>query len=256
MPPPAEWLPFLMESYATKRSSNFGPASQKLEDRLSSRFADGNRVFLLASSATTGLAAMLLALNIRGRVVLPAFTFPATMRAVQMAGCTPVLCDVDPVTWEMSVETLEPVLRQDRVAAVLPVRAFGFCRDYEPLVGPCAAAGIPVIVDSAAGFGGQIGSERSIGSQAIAEVFSFHATKVFGIGEGGAICVDQSLVDDVRSALNFGIAPKATSRGLNGKLSEFAAAIGLAVLDSFDDFVQPAGTWRRAIWGSSRGIQN
>jgi dTDP-4-amino-4,6-dideoxygalactose transaminase len=237
IPAPEEWLPFLRPSYEAKRFSNFGPASRELEERLQARFAVGDRAFVLTSSATSGLAAMLLALNIRGRVVLPAFTFPATMRAVQMAGCIPALCDVDPITWEMSCKTLEPLLAQGRVGAVVPVRAFGLCRDHDPLVRRCAADGIPVIIDSAASFGGQIRPGNWAGSQGVAEVFSFHATKVFGIGEGGAICLDQSLAADVRSALNFGIAPKATGRGLNGKLSEFAAAIGLAVLDRFDDFM-------------------
>jgi dTDP-4-amino-4,6-dideoxygalactose transaminase len=130
------------------------------------------------------------------------------------------------------------VLADGPVAAVLPVRAFGLCRDHEQLVRKCASTGIPVIIDSAAALGGEITSGNSLGSQGRAEVFSLHATKVFGIGEGGAICVDQSLAEDVRSALNFGIAPHATGRGFNGKLSEFAAAVGLAVLDRFDDFVR------------------
>ncbi len=238
MPAPEEWLPYLRESYAVKRFSNFGPASQELEERLLAKCGFEKRAFLLASSATSGLAAMLLALDIRGRVVLPAFTFPATLRAVQMAGCTPVLCDVDPATWEMTIETLEPALVEGPVHAVVPVRAFGFCRDQEPLVRRCAADGIPVILDSAGAFGGQIDASRWVGSQAVAEVFSFHATKVFGIGEGGAICVDQALAGDARSALNFGIAPQATGRGLNGKLAEFPAAIGLALLERFDDYVR------------------
>ena len=237
VPAPDQWLPFLRESYRINRFSNFGPACLLLERRLSERFGNAERTFLLTSSGTSGLAAALLARRIRGRVALPAFTFPATMRAVEMAGCTPVLCDVDPVTWEMSPATLEPLLAAGYVDAVIPVRVFGLCRDHSALVQKCQESGVPVIMDSAAAFGGQLTPGEWVGCQGIAEVFSFHATKVFGIGEGGAICVEKALAEDVRSALNFGLAPKATGRGLNGKLSEFAAAVGLAVLDCLDESV-------------------
>jgi len=237
MPAPAEWLPFLRASYQANRFTNFGPANRLLEERLTERFGMRGRTLVLASSATSGLAAMLLALGVRGRVAIPAFTFPATLRAVEMAGCTPVVCDVDQVTWEMTPATLEQALAAGRVDAVMPVRAFGLGRDHAALARRCEEAGIAMIVDAAAGFGGKLASGEWLGGQGTAEVFSFHATKVFGIGEGGAIALDEALADDVRSALNFGIGPKAIGRGLNGKLNEFAAAVGLAMLERFAELV-------------------
>ncbi|MFB3827553.1 MAG: DegT/DnrJ/EryC1/StrS family aminotransferase [Bryobacteraceae bacterium] len=236
MPEPAEWIPFLAASYAEKRFSNFGPAARLLEERLTEKYATRGRTYVLTASATTGLAAVLMAAGIRGRVALPAFTFPATLQAVRMARCTPVLCDVDPETWEMSPATLQPALALG-VDAVMPVRAFGFCRNLQPLASMCHQAGVPMVIDSAAAFGGQLDSGEWAGAQGIAEVFSFHATKVFGIGEGGLISVDSALAEQVRRALNFGIRARGVGPGLNGKLAEFAAAVGLAALTHMDEFV-------------------
>jgi dTDP-4-amino-4,6-dideoxygalactose transaminase len=76
-----------------------------------------------------------------------------------------------------------------------------------------------------------------VGSQGIAEVFSLHATKVFGIGEGGVVFAPKELADRVRTVINFGIRPDGIGPGTNGKLSEYPCAVGLAVLDHIASYI-------------------
>jgi dTDP-4-amino-4,6-dideoxygalactose transaminase len=233
MPCPDRWTPYLDSSYAVGRYSNFGPVNEMFERRLERFVAIPGRRVVACASATSGLAAVLMGLGVRGKVAIPSFTFPATLHAVLMAGCNPVLCDVDAGTWELSSAILTSVLARNEISAVVHVRAFGLCRDLQPIARVCADAGIPLVVDAAAALGGSILPGTAAGGQGIAEVFSLHATKVLGIGEGGAIfCHPDDAVCFAR-ALNFGLgASGGFSRALNGKLSEFAAAIGLAVLES------------------------
>jgi dTDP-4-amino-4,6-dideoxygalactose transaminase len=98
-PAPEKWRPYLEESYAQNLFTNFGPAANRFETALTGQFGEKNDAFIAVSSATAGLAACLIAEQVSGIVLVPAFTFPATTAAVRMAGAEPMLVDVDPVTW-------------------------------------------------------------------------------------------------------------------------------------------------------------
>lgn len=247
LPRPAEFAPFLEASYESSRFSNFGPCASRLERALTRTFGGGVRQAVLVSNCTAGLSLTLLALGVRRRVVVPAFTFPATAHAVLAAGCEPIFADVNPRTWELDPDALGRCLASvSDIGAVIHVRAFGLCRDLSPVEAVSRQAGIPLIVDAAAAFGGRLADELPVGSQGDAEVFSFHATKVFGIGEGGAVFTSSPLAESIRCASNFGLHEGSVIQaGFNGKLSEFAAAIGLAVIPGFD----AALSRRRAIAG-------
>lgn len=221
-------MPLLDRSYAARQFSNFGPLSLALEDRLTQRTV---RPVVACASATAGLAAALLALDRPGIVLLPAFTFPATLSAVLQAGLTPRFCDVDPETWEISPATLSLAMKcsNQPLAAVLAVRPFGLCRDLRPLEEFCAELQCPLVIDAAAALGGALPSGEAPGRQGNMEVFSLHATKVFAVGEGGAIAADAHWAPRLRAALNFGLREgEIMGRGINGKMSDFEAAIGLA----------------------------
>jgi dTDP-4-amino-4,6-dideoxygalactose transaminase len=237
-PRPEQWLPFLQASYAEGRFSNFGPCHQRLEQTLTERFGDGRREAVLVSSGTTGITAALLAYGIVGDVAVPAFTFPATALAVIAAGCTPVFCDVDPYTWELSPRELEALANRRRLAAAVHVRAFGLCRDATAVQGVTTAARIPLIIDSAAALGGNLDNGQPVALQGDAEVFSLHATKVFAIGEGGVVFVPPETATKLRQTINFGMAAGTVVRnGCNGKLSELAAAVGLAMAANVDQHI-------------------
>jgi len=237
MPEPNEWQRYLAPAYEQHRFTNFGPVHETLERRMTERLCPPGRVALLTSSGTTALTAALIALDVRGKVLLPSFTFPATLQAVLQAQCEPVFCDVSARTWEAGLGEVLPGLGSG-VQAVVGVRSFGLCRDFSLLALECSRCSIPLVIDSAAALGGRLPEGQRVGGQGAIEVFSLHATKVFGIGEGGVLFTAAREAARIRQAINFGIRGDAIARGFNGKLSEFAAAVGLAVLDRFDAFLR------------------
>src|SRR5947209_5092077 len=101
VPPPDAWLPYLRPSYDQRVFANRGPAVRRLEAALETKYGGPEREAVLVSSCTSGLTAMLCALGASGRVVIPAFTFPATAQAVLQSGCRPLFCDVSPQTGEL-----------------------------------------------------------------------------------------------------------------------------------------------------------
>jgi dTDP-4-amino-4,6-dideoxygalactose transaminase len=237
VPEPAAWLPFLAASYASRIHSNFGPVTRRFEAELGA-FAGGSREVVTAANATVGLVASLAALGVQGRVAVPSFTFPATGQAVLLAGCTPMFCDVSPTSWELDPEQLEDRLRSQPAAAILHVRAFGFSRELSDLASLARSRDLPLIVDAAAALGGRAPDGLPVGRDGRLEVFSLHATKVFNVGEGAAIFSSASDAAAIRSVLNCGIdGDDVTRLGINGKLSEVQAAIGLAVLEQLETFV-------------------
>ena len=168
-------------------------------------------------------------------MLIPAFTFPATLSAVMGAGLHAVAADVDPSTGMLTPGSIGSAVRDLGVHAVIVVRPYGFWSDISGLVAECHAHHIPLIVDSAAGLGVAAEVIERFSSGESIEVFSLHATKPFGVGEGGCIMSPQAYEHNLRSALNFGLwAPGnlAPGSGLNGKMSELTAAMGRAVLEN------------------------
>jgi dTDP-4-amino-4,6-dideoxygalactose transaminase len=243
-PTPDEWSPYLKTSYDLHWFSNFGPAVTQFEAALTAEFGEPGDAFVTTVNATAALAACFIAERISGVVLVPAFTFPASAGAVRMAGAEPMLTDVDASTWACDVEKLRRALDRTNAEAVMLVAPFGITQDFSAHVALCRSRGVTVVIDNAAGLGGGPRSRRKLRGTAY-EVYSMHATKPFGIGEGGVIQTPADRVAALRSAINFGF-PNDLARhgrwGINGKMSEFAAAIGLAVLDRYAD----ALTFRRA----------
>jgi dTDP-4-amino-4,6-dideoxygalactose transaminase len=231
--------------------SNLGPCHRLLTQRLSSFVGEG-ALCVLVGNATLGLMVALRALLDRSsrdarEVIVPSFTFAAVVDAITWCGLEPVFADLEAETWHLDPEQLELAIekRGNRLAAVLACSTFGTA---PPLAvrqrwqAACAAANIPLLVDSAAGFGTLDEARQPLGRQGDAEVFSFHATKPFGMGEGGLIVTeDADLAAEMSLLINFGLddrrAPFRT-HGINAKLSEIHAAIGLAVLDGYDDVLE------------------
>ena len=253
LPAPERWLPYLAQSYAARMYSNSGPAALQLEAALAEKYGNGRQA-LLVGNATLGLTAALLATGVRGPVLVPAFTFSASAHAIVQAGCTPVFCDVSAETWEMTPEILETACGQTQLAAVMPVRAFGLCRDLGPLAEAAQRHGLPMIIDSAAALGGKLEDGSDAGGQGAVEVFSLHATKVFGIGEGGALFCDEAMKQHIKRVCNFGQQQgEILEPGFNGKMSDIHAAVGLAVLEDIDRAIahrqQVAARYRAELSG-------
>lgn len=239
LPRPEHWVPFLDPAYADAHFSNFGPVYERFASSLTEKYCAEGRLAIPVASGTIGLTATLMALGIRGRVVIPSYTFVATGQAVLAAGCTPVFGDVDPLTWALSPRDVQALAAEDDVGAVMVVRTFGLGQDLTELAEICKRFNLPLISDSAASLGGKLEDGNWIGNQATAEVFSLNATKVFGVGEGGVVFCPAEFSQKIRSTINFGLCDRQICNdGMNGKLDEFSSAIGLAMLGIVDQHVE------------------
>jgi len=203
--------------------------------QLAEEFGAEGEVCVTCSSATAGLSAALIASRCTGPVLVPAFTFPATYGAVRAAGLEPLVMDVDPLTWAVTPEALDKMFALTGARGVILVAPFGLQIEFSEHIAVCRRHGAIVVIDCAAGLG--VARSNSCNNPAVFEVFSLHATKPLGIGEGGAVFCAEAIAPAVRSALNFGLPNSnkglALDWGFNGKLSELHAAIGLAQLERY-----------------------
>ncbi|MEY2513096.1 MAG: hypothetical protein QOJ89_454 [bacterium] len=259
--PPREWIPFqrpelppadevmayFQASIDAGAYANGGPCVNDLAARIEERLGFRARC-VPVSSATTGLMATLRALcgspNSRRRMIAcPSYTFTATAGAIAWAGFEPLFCDIEPDGFGLDPDKLDSALRArpGRMAGILACSPFGTAPAAMLRAAWAEVAqrhGIPLIVDSAPGFGAIDEFGDPLGSQGDTEVFSFHATKPFAIGEGGAVVTaDPEVASRIARIVNFGLDPGTRTSiepGLNAKLSEIHAATGLAVMDRFD----------------------
>jgi dTDP-4-amino-4,6-dideoxygalactose transaminase len=166
-------------------------------------------------------------------VILPSFTFVATAHAMRWVGLKPVFCDVDPFTHLLDPARVEELVTP-RTSAILGVHLWGRPCDVEALSGIASRHRLGLFFDAAHAFGCTHGG-RSVGSLGDAEVFSFHATKFFTTFEGGAVTTsNDALARRLRLMRNFGFAgyDEVVSLGINGKMNEIAAAMGLTGLET------------------------
>ena len=245
MPAPQQLLPYLERMHAAGYYSNFGPLVRELEnhfaDAFNARQGAGPRAEVVTlSSATLGLELALQAMDLApgARVLVPALTFVATATAVLRAGHVPVVGDVDRHSWLLTPALAEQARAQTRLDAVLPVATFGLPQAMADWQAFEDRSGVPVLVDAAAGYGGQWldGAQGTV-------VISLHATKSLPASEGGLlVTTDAALAARVRQLSNFGInldpdgsvpLGSLASLGTNAKLSEYHAAVALCSLQDW-----------------------
>jgi dTDP-4-amino-4,6-dideoxygalactose transaminase len=235
-------LPYLRSIDAARIYSNHGPLASELERRLSDQFGLPAGGVVCTSSGTAAIIGAILATAGRARekrplAVIPAFTFVATASAVEQCGYEPYLADIDAASWMLEPERLARHPLLDRIGVVVPVAPFGRPVAQEPWRTFRRLTNIPVVIDGAASFDtAPRAPDVNMGEIPIA--LSFHATKSFGTGEGGAMATsDIELATRATRALNFGFHGTRDSRSAstNGKMSEYNAAVGLAELDGWED---------------------
>jgi len=229
-----EFSKYLQKSYDNNIFSNGGPCVKGLESKLSSWI--GTEAVLM-SNATVALRVVLEALNLKGcDVLVPSFTFAATACSIIDAGCRPVLVDCDLDTLIMSLEDAEKKVTP-RTRGMVVVQALGYCCDPKIYERFAEKYGLTLIFDSAASLGSSYTHGARVGSAGDAEVFSLHITKTFGVGEGGLVTTkSEDVAKRCRQLINFGFDDALTSQevGTNAKMSEFHAAVGLAVFDKIE----------------------
>ena len=241
LPPAERLLPYLQRIDATRIYTNWGPLSSEFEGRLARTLSLPDGGVVSASSGTSALVGAILAAAGRADrkplALIPAFTFVATATAAQQCGYQPYFADVDPESWALQPDDALRCAALDQVGLVIPVAPFGRPVPQATWDEFQARTGIPVVIDGAASFEGLIeASERCLGRIPVA--LSFHATKSFATGEGGCVALnDVTKGERVTQALNFGFRVGRDSEiaHINGKLSEYHAAVGLAALDCWPE---------------------
>jgi len=245
LPTTKQLLPWLQRIEHNKWYTNFGPLIQEFESKLVQLFTQwnhGNYYLTTVSSGTDALELALLALNIqeKRRALLPAFTFPATATAIKRCGLQPVFTDVEPGSWLLTPAIARQVLKKKAFDVVLPVATFGYPQPVDEWDKFQEETGIPVLIDAAAAFGIQPLGQRCI------ITFSFHATKPFGIGEGGLVVANSAnFIHHIKKLSNFGFDNGTINQsGSNAKLSEYHAAVALAQLERWHQIIKQ----RKKIW--------
>jgi dTDP-4-amino-4,6-dideoxygalactose transaminase len=210
--------------------TNHGPLVQELEARLEA-FLE-TRHALTVSNATVGLYLVAKALELNGKVMIPAFTFIATAQAMSWAGLDPVFCDVERDTHHVSPFTADLAL-ESGVTAIVGVNLWGGSCDPSSLEAWAEERRCHLLFDSAQAFGCTT-EKGQIGRFGRAEVFSFHATKIVSSTEGGCVSTDD---DDLAEAIrnmrsNYGIrSERPVPLTINARMSEAQAALALMSLD-------------------------
>jgi perosamine synthetase len=204
------------------------------------------------SNGTATLHLALLALDVRpgDLVIVTSYSWLSTANIVELCGAQPVFTDIEPDTFNMSVESLEATLKRlmsnpdsaRRVKAILPIHAFGLMADMTRILALAGRYNLPVIEDAACALGAsQLG--RQAGSLGVMGSFSFHPRKAVTTGEGGVITAnDSDIVWRLKALRNHGLdpnssTPKFVMPGYNYRMTDFQAALGVTQMAKLERVV-------------------
>ena len=260
LPPAEALLPYLQQIDASRHYTNRGPLVRLLEQRLAQSLSLPAHGLRSASNGTSAIEIAILAASgpakpARPFVLIPSYTFAATALAAERLGYLPIFADVRPDTWALDLDLAASHPRLDQIGLFLPVAPCGRSPDLAGAERLALRTGIPVVLDAAASFE-HLQDRPGLISRTVPMTVSFHATKTFSTGEGGAVIWDDEAGQErVVRAANFGFnySRRSESAGTNAKLSEFHAAVGLAMLDAFPqrraDYARTVAAWQTASAG-------
>ena len=216
--------------------SNDGPLLNEFEQRVAC--ITGVKHAIAVCNATAGIELASRALELKGEVIIPSYTFVATAHALQWQEITPIFADMDPTTHNIDPAKIEELITP-KTTGIVGVHVWGRPCDTLVIEGIAAKHNLKVMYDASHGFGCSVGG-RMLGSFGECEVFSFHATKFINCFEGGVVTTNNdNLAEKIRLMRNFGFVDydKVVFLGINGKMNEVCAAMGLTNLDSLDEIV-------------------
>lgn len=242
LPPLEEFVPYLEQIWENKFLTNGGPFHQQLEELLCEYL--GVDHIALFTNGTIALVTALQAMRVTGEVITTPYSFVATAHSLLWNGIKPVFVDIDPDTLNLDPSKIEAAITP-QTTAIMPVHCYGHPCDVDAIQKIADNYNLKVIYDAAHAFGVQChcGSVLKHGDLS---VLSFHATKVFNTFEGGAIiCPDAKTKTRIDQLKNFGHVGEVTvvAPGINGKMSEFNAALGVLQLK----YIDQALALRRAV---------
>ena len=235
-------IPYLQQVDETRIYTNHGPLVDLFETRMAARLGLHKSHTVSCSTGTMALIGAIRAMRtLSGHpgqlCLIPAYTFVATVGAALSCGYECHLVDINRDSWAMEPEALRCHPRLGEVGLAIPVAPYGRTIDLQGWQRFHDQTGIPVVVDAAACLDRLMEPGASLPAS-IPLAVSLHATKSFGCGEGGLMLSrDSTLVQETYKVLNNGFfgSRDAQVAGLNGRMSEYAAAVALAELDGFVD---------------------
>ena len=228
---------YLKKIWEANWVTNNGQFVQELEEKLSKYF--GVKNILVVTNGTIALQLLFKALGLSGEVITTPFTFAATTNALIWEGLTPIFADIDSETLNINPTEVEKLITP-RTSAILAVHVYGNACDMERLQKIANQHNIKLIYDAAHAFGSEY-KNKSLVSYGDASALSFHATKVFNTIEGGAIVIkDDDIFENIKLMRNFGIKneEEVVYPGVNAKMNEFCAAMGLCNFDQVGNMIQ------------------
>jgi dTDP-4-amino-4,6-dideoxygalactose transaminase len=243
----------LDEVFQRRRLTNHGPHVGELERRITELL--GVRHCIAVANGTTALSLAIRGVGWTGEVIVPSLTFVGTAHALQWEGITPVFCDAGLSTHNIDPRKIAELV-SERTTGILAVHLWGRPCAIEAIEAIAREHRLSVVYDAAHAFLCSHGG-RMIGGFGAAEAFSFHATKFFHTVEGGAVTTDDDeLAKRIRRMRDFGFSDsdEVVGLGINGKLNELCAAVGLGLLDEIDAIVETNRlhhhTYRDALAGA------
>lgn len=229
-------IPYLSEIWQRKQLTNNGPVHQELELALCAYL--GVKHISLVSSGTSALMLALEALQLHGEVITTPFTFVATANALAWQKLRPIFVDIDEDTLNLNPDLIEAAITE-QTSGILPVHCYGTPCEVNRIAQIAEHNDLKVLYDAAHAFGVE-DNGGSILRHGDMSIVSFHATKVFHTLEGGAvICPSEQKKRQIDNMKDFGFRNgEIQGIGINAKLNEISAAVGLLQLATFEDAIK------------------
>ena len=234
LPNISKYKEYVDEIFKSGWLTNNGQFLKKLQHRLENYL--GVKNLILVSNGTLALQIAYRALELKGEVITTPFSFVATTSTLVWEKLTPKFVDIDEKTFNINYNKIRDMIT-DKTSAIVPVHVFGNACDVEKIDAIAKENNLKIIYDAAHAFDVKY-KDKSVLSYGDISTISFHSTKVFHTIEGGAIIVnDDSLYEKIKLLINFGISgpDKVECLGINAKMNEFQAAMGLCILDDMDE---------------------
>ncbi len=244
----------LEEIWESKWLTNNGPQHQIFEEKIQKVLKVP--YVSIFNNGTIALITACQSLRLSGEVITTPFTFPATPHVLTWNSIKPIFCDIDLVTMNIDADKLESMITP-LTTGILAVHIFGIPCDVVKIKDIADRYGLEVIYDAAPAFGVEIDGV-GIGNNGDISMFSFHATKLFHTAEGGALTFkDQNLKTRIDFLKNFGIKneEEVVMPGINGKMNEIQAALGVVVLEYEDEEIRKRKALTKGYRTRLKGVE-
>lgn len=231
-----EYVSYLEKIWQTGQITNNGQLSRQLSDDLKSYLGVSN--LMLVANGTLALQLAIKALGLRGEIITTPYSYVATMNSILWEGCEPVFVDIEDQTFCINPDLIEASITE-KTSAILATHVYGYPCDVVKIQQIADKHNLKVIYDAAHTFGVKL-SGKSILQHGDCSALSFHATKLFHTAEGGAvICKDAEVGKQIFLLAKFGHSGEEDylSIGINAKMSELHAAMGLCILPKVNDII-------------------